>query len=440
MSTDLEDTAISEAQLQEIVTESVKAATADHITAEGVKTIVGDALKNVRRPSRMEHDETFHEIEFPISHRSGNLSVAQKQLLNVMTHKEMDADIPESLLKDATARGERAEKRLQERLRRKDITAAGAGTGLEWMNVTLSSNLYERLYLASKLASAMAAQEIQMPTNPFKLPLATTRPRFYSGVAELAAPTATNPGTAQPVLTAAKLMGMIPYSDEADEDSIIAILPLMMKQLGDAAAEAYEDAIINGCVAGTQDNDGASGDPVRMFDGVRLLTLAQSALKVSLASGGISAANIGAMRKALGKWGVEPSQLLIVAGTKGYNDIILLPETLTAEKAGGRDAARIFTGRAPSLFGIDIVPSAHCREDLTAAAVFDSGGVHTYGSILLLHLPSWVPGVRRGFVVETFRDPRVGGSWVVASFRRAFIPIEALSLTKASVIGYNYAA
>lgn len=438
MPTDLQDTAITEADLSRIISESVKTALPSGLTAESVKEIVDKALKNTRRPSRMEFDESSSEIEFPITHRSGNLSVAEKQLLNVMMKKGIDDDIPESLLKDAESRGVRAEKRLIQRLGRKDLTAGGSGTGLEFMNTTLSSTLYERLYLASQLATRMAAQEIQMPSNPFTLPLSTTRPRFYSGIAELAAPTGSNPGTAAPVLTATKLTGLVPYSDEADEDSIIAILPLLMKQLGDAAAEDYEDAVINGDTAGTQDEGGASGDPIRIFDGIRKLVLAESSLKCSLATGGISTANVGAMRKLLGKWGIEPSQLLLVAGTKGYNDLVLLPETLTAEKVGGRDAARILTGRAPSLLGIDIVPSSKCREDLTAAAVYETSGAHTFGSILLLHLPSWIPGSRRGIKIETFRDPTKGASYVICSFRRALIPIESLANTKAAILGYAY--
>jgi HK97 family phage major capsid protein len=421
------DSDITEADLKKIVADTTKAA-------------VAEALKNVRTRSRMEFSEEGSEISLPIAHRSGNLAVCEKQLLNICTKKSMDEGIPESLLKDADTRGEMAEKRLIQRLGRKDFTMGGTGAGSDFMNFSLSSNLYQRLYLASELAQRMAAQEIQMPTSPFSLPLATTRPRFYSGIAELAAPTGSNPGTARPTLTAAKLMGMIPLSDEADDDSVIAVLPLMMKQLGDAAAEAYEDCLLNGDVSGTQDNDGATGDPLRVFDGIRKLVLAQAALKVSLATGGISAANIGALRKALGKWGIQPKDLLLVAGPKGYQDLVMLPETLTSEKVGGRDLARILTGVAPSIFGIPIVCSAHNREDLTAAAIYDTGGIHTQGSILLIHLPSWIPGVRRGFTVEVFRDPRVGGQWVCAAFRRAFIPIESLANSKAACLGYAYAA
>jgi hypothetical protein len=176
-----------------------------------------------------------------------------------------------------------------------------------------------------------------------------------------------------------------------------------------------------------------------MWDGIRKLVLAQAALKVSLATGGICAANIAAMRKALGKWGVNPAQLLLVCGAAGYNDLIMLPETLTSEKAGGRDQARIFTGVAPSLYSIPIVPSAHCREDLNASGVFDNVTT-TKGSLLLIHLPSWIPGCRRNFTAETWRDPRSQTNYVVAAFRRAFIPMEALTATKAATIGYNYSS
>jgi hypothetical protein len=408
-----------------------------------VKTAVAEGLKSVRTPAKMQHeadaDTRDYELSFPIAHRSGNLSVAHKQLLNVMLKKPVNEGISDAILAAAEKRGEAAEKRLLSRIGAKAITTSGAGTGAEWMNVTLSSVLLQRLYLESKLAAAMVSREIQMPTNPYKFPLGTTRPTFRSGVAENAAPTAADPGSSALTLTAQKLTGMVQYSDEADEDSIIAILPKVTDDLGQAAAEAYEDAVLNGDTAGTQDTGTASDSPVKLWDGIRKLALAQSSLKVSLATGGISAANIGAMRKLLGKWGMNPANLLLICGTNGYNDLVLLPETLTAEKAGNQASARILTGSAPNIFGIDIIPSAKNREDLNAVGVFDNTTT-TKGSLLLVHVPSWVPGVRRGFTLETWRDPRAGSNYVIASFRRAFAPMESLASAKAAVIGYNYNA
>jgi hypothetical protein len=431
------DANVDQAAIVTQVTESVKKLIPQSLSADDVKGIVTNALKNTRTAPKMVHEAEDVHIELPIAHRAGNLSVAQKQLLNVMRKKDINAEIPDTILQDAERRSEVAEKRMYAR-GAKAITTSGAGTGAEFMNVTLSSTLLQRMYMESKLAAAMIAQEIQMPSDPFNFPLATTRPTFRTGVAQNTAPGASDPGSDKLTLNSSKLIGMTQYSDEAEEDAIIAILPLLTSQLAAAAADSLEDAIINGDTAGTQDTGTASDSPVKLFDGIRKLTLA-AGLKLSLASGGISTANVSALRKLLGRWGLDPSQLLLVAGVLGYNDFVLLPETLTAEKAGSAGTARALTGQAPNILGIDIVPSARIREDLNASGVYD-GTTTTKGSLLLIHKPSWIQGVRRGFTLETWRDARAQTNYVIASFRRAFKPLESLANTKAAALGYNYTA
>lgn len=416
-------------------------------SADDVKKIVTDAIKAIRPDSKMVHDGAGGdpEIEFPIAHRSGNLAVDAKQLLNVMMGNAQDTDIPESVLTKAIQRGERMEKSLMHKLRvggvsaQKALTTTGAGTGLEFMNSVLSSTLLSRMYMASELAAALTAGEVTMPSNPFTYPLSTTRPVFYVG-SEGGTPTGSTPGTGNLILNAKKLIGRTDYSYEADEDALIAVLPQVLTGLSESSAEALENAIINGDVAAThQDSDihAVALHQAKLFDGIRKLTLAQSTLKVSLASGGISVANVGAMRKLLKRWGLNPKNLLIVVGVNGYNDIVMLPETLTAEKIGDKGSARIFSGMAPNLLGMDIVASAAVREDLNASGVYD-GTTTTKGSILIVHKPSWITGVRRGFTLEQDKDIALQTKFVVASFRRAFAPIESLANTKSAVLGYNF--
>ena len=309
------------------------------------------------------------------------------------------------------------------------------------MNSQISSTLLSRMYMASELAAALTAGEVQMPSNPFTYPLSTTRPVFYVG-SEGGTPTKSDPGTGNLILNAKKLIGQTDYSYEADEDALIAVLPQVLKGLSDSAAEALENAIVNGDTAAThQDSDihAVAAHQAKLFDGIRKLTLAQASLKLSLATGGISTTNIGAMRKLLKRWGLNPKDLLIVAGVNAYNDLVMLPETLTAEKVGDKASARIFTGMAPNLLGMDIVASAAVREDLNASGVFDNTTT-TKGSIFIIHKPSWITGVRRGFTLEQDRDISKQTKFVVASFRRDFKPIESLANTKAAVMGFNYNA
>jgi hypothetical protein len=429
------------------LTAAVKAAMPATITTDDVKNIVTEALKGFRKDSKMVHENEHTDIELPIAHRSGNLSVDAKQLLNVMTKgaDHINEGIPESILKDAQKRGEKMEKNVMQSIRThgvhgaKAITTSGAGTGAEFMNSTLSSTLMMRFYLESLFASALVSSEIQMPTDNYQIPLSTTRPTFYSG-SEGGDPDESTPGSALPVLTAKKLIGKVSYSYEADEDSIIAILPMILQQLGEAAAEAIENAAINGDTAAThQDSDihAVARHQAKVWDGIRKLTLAQADLKLSLATGGISATNTGALRKLLKRWGINPKNAIILTGVNGYNDYVMLPETLTAEKVGDRTGARILTGMAPNLLGMDIIPSAAVREDLNASGVYD-GVTTTKGSVFIVHKPSWIMGVRRGFTIEQDKDISLQKKFVVASFRRDFKPVEGLDKTKAAAIGYNY--
>lgn len=422
------------------ITSAVQAGMKPGITAEDVKAIVETATKGIRRESKMQFESGESSgIETPIAHRAGNLTVGLKQLLNVMTGKSENDGITESQLADATRRSEVSEKRLMRNVKT-TITTTGAGTGLEWMNETISSLLLQRMYLQSQVAQAFLASEVVMPTNPFNYPLSTTRPTFRLAT-EGTAPAASNSGSAGLALNAKKLTGIVDYSYEADEDAIISILPKTIADLGDSAGDALEDAIINGDTTAThQDSDsdaiGATHSG-KIWNGIRMLTLAQSTLKLSLASGGISAANVGALRKLLGRWGLNPKDLVLITGVAGYNDFVLLAETLTAEKTGNAATARVLTGLAPSILGIDIVPSARQREDLNASGVYD-GTTTTKGALLLVYKPAWITGLRRGFTVETDSDKKAQTRSVIASFRRDFKAIEALTLTRGAVLGYNF--
>lgn len=425
------------------------------ITKDDVTAIFEKAMTEHRRVSKMEHSGF---IEMPISHRAGNLSVGQKQLLNVclmactdevLAQKNtkrpahMNDGISDTVLRDATGRGASRVKAMtfEAAMGGKAITAGGAGSGLELMNIDISSDLQQRLFLQSQLAAALTANEINMPSNPFPLPMTTTRPTFYS-TTETNGGTTSQPGTQAPILHAQKFIGTVPYSYEADEDSIIAILPMLTNALAAAAAQTLESAIINGDTSATHmdsDINAIANHCSKLFMGLRKLALAGS-VTTDLSTGGISAANLKNLRKLMKKYGIQPKDLMIIAGTSGYNELVALPETLTVQNAGLGNA-RILTGVAPQIYGVDIIPSSECREDLNATGVYD-GTTTTKGSIIIAHKPSWVMGAKQGFMIESFRDIINQKNTVVASFRRAFLGLEtpAAGTTPTVVMGFNFAS
>lgn len=427
------------------------------ITREIMDAAIAEAVKNAHSAST--HQFAVVGAVAPVAHRSGNLTVAQKQLLNICLMAAPDdalavhgtkrpTNINDGIgaepLAQAKQYGEMRVKSLRETMAfGKALTTTGAGTGAEFMPSDLSGELQTRLYLESQLAASFLASEIDMPTDPFKLPLRTTRTTFFTGAQGTAPAANVPPGTGKVTLTTGKLIGVADYSYEADEDSIVAILPMLMDDMSSGAAYTFESAIINGDADGThQDADyqAIAEHHAKVFDGLRKWTLAGANLttKLDISTGGTSAANIAAMRKQMGKWGINPKDLLFVVGPKTYNNLLGLPETLTFDKVGNPDAARILSGVAGSIYGIKIIVSEAMREDVSASG-FNTAGGQLLGTCLLLNRPSFVVGVRRGFTVEVETNKRAQLNYVIASFRRALMPKETISASMPlAICGYNW--
>jgi HK97 family phage major capsid protein len=441
-----------------LVAEIKKSIPAAGVTKADLEASLETFSKGLRQESK--HQFATFGGSFPVEHRSGNMSVAQKQLLNICLGKVSDEalerngikrpagindGIRESDLIRAKEVGARSIKSLRDSIAYggKALTTGGAGNGAELIPSDLSSDLQMRMYLDSQLAAALIASEIDMPSDPFKLPLKTTRTQFYKGSeAPGSDPTSSNPGTGSITLDSTKMIGVAQYSYEADEDSIIAILPMLQEDMASGAAFTFEQAVLSGDATGAhQDSDieAVAGHAAKSFNGVRALALANASTKIDLATGGISAANIAAMRKKMGVYGVRPRDLALVVGPRGYNDLVSLDETLTFDKVGNPDAARILSGVAASIYGIPIIVSDAVREDLNATGVYD-GTTTTKGSVFLIHRPSWVVGVRRGFTVEVDVNRLQQVNYVIASFRRDFKAKESLATVPSAIVGYNFTA
>ena len=443
---------------ESLIAEIKKSLPAAGVTKADLESTLEGFTKNLRQESK--HQFATFGGNFPVEHRAGNMSVAQKQLLNLclanVSQESLERcstkrpagindGIRDSDIVRAKEVGSRAIKSLRDSIAygSKGITTGGSGSGAELIPTDLSSDLQMRMYLDSQLAAALIASEIDMPSDPFKLPLKTTRTQFFKGSeAPGANPTGSNPNFSAITLDSTKMIGFAEYSYEADEDSIIAILPMLQEDMASGAAFTFEQAVISGDALGAhQDSDieAIAGHAAKSFNGLRALALANAGTKKDLATGGISAANIAAMRKQMGVYGVRPRDLALVVGPRAYNDLVALEETLTFDKVGNPDAARILTGTAASIYGIPIIVSDAVREDLNESGVYD-GATSTKGSVFLIHRPSWVVGVRRGFTVEVDVNKLQQVNYVIASFRRDFKAKESLANVPSAIIGYNFNA
>ena len=322
---------------------------------------------------------------------------------------------------------------------RKAMDTATDDEGLEWIPMGFSAELIRKVKLALKVAALHG--RIAIPTNPFKLPIDGADAIAYL-FAESTSDTSTKitastPGTKNVTFDAVKLACRVLVSTELEEDSVVAILPLLRDKIVQALAEAQENATINGDTAGThQDGDVTSASDVRKaWNGYRKLALA--AAKVNLSTFNIT--TLRSIRTAMGKYGVNPNNLAWVAGISVFNKMLGLAEVLTADKYGAN--ATILTGELAKLDGIPVIVSEFIRQDLNASGVYD--GVTATKTILpLVYRPAFLYGDRRSITLRVSQElyMETDQDVAIATQRLDFQPVQDAVTEPVVGLGYNIAS
>lgn len=319
---------------------------------------------------------------------------------------------------------------------RKAMDTATSDEGLEWVPTGFSSELIRKVKLQLKVAGLH--RRIAMPTNPFRLPIDgadATAYLFSESTSDTATKiTASTPGSTDVTFDAIKLACRVLVSTELEEDSIVAILPLLRDKIVQALAEAQEEATINGDTDGTHmDSDvTASTDTRKAWDGYRKLALAGASVDCAT----FNKANLRAIRKAMGKYGVNPNNLAWIAGISVYNQMLGLDEVVTLDKYG--PSATILTGELGKFDGIPIVVSEFVREDLNASGVYD--GITTDTTVLpLVYRPAFLYGDRRNITLRVSQElyMETDQDVAIATQRLDFQPVQDATTEPIVGLGYN---
>jgi len=279
-----------------------------------------------------------------------------------------------------------------------------------------------------------------MPTNPFRLPIDgadATAYLFAESTSDTSSKiTASTPGTGDVTFDAIKIACRVLVSTELEEDSVVAILPLLRDKIVQALAEAQENAAINGDTDGTHmDSDVTSSADVRKaWDGYRKLAL--GAAKIDCAT--FNKTNLRGIRTAMGKYGVNPNNLAWIAGVSVYNKMLGLDEVVTLDKYG--PSATILTGELGKFDGIPIVVSEFIREDVNANGVYD--GVTTDNTVLpLVYRPAFLYGDRRNITLKVSQElyMETDQDVAIATQRLDFKPVQDATSEPIVGLGYNIA-
>lgn len=286
-----------------------------------------------------------------------------------------------------------------------------------WMDVNL-----ETLVLPLMMQSPM-------PTNPFQIPIQFGDTNWYP-ITENVQVTTTAPATQRVTLTAYGLKTGVPFSDELEEDSIVALIPELRRSLARNAAEVIDDVLLNGdtTTANGINSDGATittstagkAQWLLGFDGLIHQAIVDNSSNQSIDKNAAVDADIYNRTLAkLGRYAVprRRGEVVFITDVNTATRSLSITEMETVDVAGVR--ATLSTGELLNMYGKPVVQSEQMRLADVDGKVTDAGNTTNTGRILAVNTTQWRVGFRRQIEMETEREAGKGQTTMYVSFRIA---------------------
>lgn len=308
------------------------------------------------------------------------------------------------------------------------------GFGDEWVPDLWSQQIWNKARQDNTILPLF--QTVEMPSNPFELPIEGTDPTVYyvpetTDEAHLSLGSG-NPiadskvGTGKVTLNAKKLALRVGFSSELVEDAIIPVLNIYREQAVRAIADAMDNVLLNGDTTGTATGNinsdhttPAATEKYLSMDGLRHLPL------VDTTANGVDMGNISPtlakMRQTrfamAGKYSARPTDLAWIVDSGTYASLLGISEFLTMDKAGPLATAQ--TGQIGFVDGIPVFVSAEMP--LTEADGKVGGTTNDRGQAVCVYRPGWYIGYRRKIAVSVDYLSYYDSYQLTATVRLAFV-------------------
>ena len=209
-------------------------------------------------------------------------------------------------------------------------------------------------------------------------------------------------------LSTKKLISTSYLGNETEEDAILPILPLIRESMIRSHARGIENSILAG-----DDADGVYGTSGAAAEGLLHLARNDSDFTQSstaFASESLTALHLLAARKNMGKYGLNPSEIVFVVSLSSYYQLLEDAEFQDVNLVG--NAATKLSGEIGSVFGTKIIVSP----EFATAAVSKFYACAVYAR-------NFVRPVLRGMTVESDYEVANQRRVLVASQRVGFIDL-----------------
>ena len=221
------------------------------------------------------------------------------------------------------------------------------------VSLNMENEVRRRLVVAPNLRGiAMQTNVMTIPVNP-EAGVATWMANTAFGTTACAGNNATH-ALKEITLNAYKVATNEYVAYEEEEDSLVAIMPVIRDAMVRRVARAVDRAMLRGA--------GSGSDPVKglaAYDAVSAVTLDISANEKT------TVAKLQAMRRDLGAWGLDPSELVYIVSTEGYYDLLEDTNFLTVDKVGSQ--ATLLTGQIGAIGNTPVLVSAEFADKADGA-------------------------------------------------------------------------
>ena len=308
--------------------------------------------------------------------------------------------------------------------------------GQDWVPDVWSSELWRKARTENVILPLFRV--VEMPSNPFELPISGTDPSVYY-VPETQDEDdltlgATNPipdsriGSGKVTLTAKKLALRVGFSAELVEDAAIPLIPLYREQALRVMADAIDHVLLNGDTVTTatgniNSDDGAptGTDKFLAFDGLRKLPLVSNTAMARDAAGAPSVDLLRQSRFLMPpRYALRPKDCAWIVDGSTYAKLLSLPDVATVDKFG--PYATVLTGEVAKVDGVPVLVSAEMPLTMADGKVNATG--NTKGQAVCVYRPGWVVGYRRRVSATMDYLPYYDAYQMVATVRLAFAPFD----------------
>jgi HK97 family phage prohead protease/HK97 family phage major capsid protein len=287
------------------------------------------------------------------------------------------------------------------------IEKAGPHVASAYWEDQVSTNMQEeirRLLVVAPLFNTM-----QMPSSILRLPV-NPEAGYGTWVAASSFGTTSSSGAAgthvlkELTLTAYKLATKEFLTYEEEDDTFLAIMPIVRNALVRRMAKSTDLALLRGA--------GSGGDPLKGLgawaaasDGVTVTNTAKATV-----------ANLASVRRKLNVWGMNPSDLVFIVSTDVYFDLLEDADFRTWDKVG--DKATILNGAIGQVSGTNVIVSGEFAARAAAAV----------GAICVN---------ARNFIFGRYKNLRLESDTFVESQNKILVATERMAFQQLSTVDGN---